>query len=325
MRPGLSITLALLAAPAIAHAAGDHDDDVLARFAASRASLISYVGSGTFVSNPYSDDPLFSQALSLHPRFALSRELSAAAGFTLECEFTEPNNPNARRCAPGDLSLSLSAADLVRDPWLDGQVRGTFSILLPTSQESRWNHTVVNLRAGAGYGATFFDDHLSAGLSFGVQKYLHTQKTRGPLGSEPGGGDFPNFLVRRSATEDGSTGSGGRYNDNWAFISSANVGWKFTDELSAAVSFGLYNYLRYSAPDDIFADDSRPLAGRTDVTTGSLEVSWTPLAHFAVDLGVTSAQPALTADGKSLRFPFYDFISPSNNFTRWYLAVHLSY
>ena len=69
MRPGLSITAAIvLSLPATAHG---QDEDLLARFASSRASLTSYVGSGTFVANEFSDDPLFTQALSLSPRFTL--------------------------------------------------------------------------------------------------------------------------------------------------------------------------------------------------------------------------------------------------------------
>lgn len=329
MRPGLWITtavsvLALNVAPTVARA---DDADLLARFAASSLSLTSYVGSGTFVANEFSDDPLFAQALSFEPRFGIAEGYSAAAHFGLECELTTPDHPNARRCAAGDLSLSLAGEELVRDPWLNGQVHAALSTYLPTSPESRFNHTIVNIRASAGYSARFLDEHLSAGLNFGVQKYLPSSRVRGPTVADAGdqGSDFPLILARRSAIDDGAVGSGGRLNDNWAFSTSGYVGWQFLPELSATVSLGVYNYVRFSVPDDFLADPSLPLTGRSDVTSGSINIAYTPLEHFGLDFGVSSVQPALTADGKSLRFPFYDFISPSNNFTRWYLAVHLSY
>lgn len=316
LRFALPLALIALPAPALAE-----DDDIFSRFAESRASLTTAIGTGSFVSNEYSDDPYLSQALALEPRFRINELLFASARFDVECEYTEPNNPSARHCSPGDTSLSLNSPALLRDPWLEGRLRAGLTIYLPSSLESRFNHTIVNIRATTGYALRFFDERLFLSFGFGVQKYLPSQRQRGPENSNS---DFPLILSRQSAVEDGSAGSGGRLNDNWALSSSANIGWQFTSDLSAAVSFGIYNYFRFTVPED-FSDPALSRTGRTDLTSGSVEVSYRLLEHLALDFGVMSTQPALTADNRSLRFPFYDFISPSNNFTRWYLTANLTY
>ena len=40
-----------------------------------------------------------------------------------------------------------------------------------------------------------------------------------------------------------------------------------------------------------------------------------------LSLSLSSAQPAWTFDGKSLRFPFWDFISPNNNFSSFGVSL----
>jgi hypothetical protein len=310
-----------LAFASITGSARADDLTLLERFNDSRVSLTSAIGTGSFVSSEFSDDPYFSQSLALEPRFLLAEQLFFGARFDMECELTEPNSPSTRRCSPSDLSLSFSALNLLRDPWLNGQVRGGLSLYLPTSLESRFNNTVVNLRASTGYSARFFDERLQVSLGVGLQKYLPTQITRGP---DAGNADFPLILSRQSAISDGAAGSGGRLNDNWALSSSFFVGWQFFDQLSATISFGVYNYFRFTVPED-FSDPALSRTGRVDLTSGSLEVSYRLFDNLAFDFGVVSTQPAMTADNSSLRFPFYDFISPANNYTRWYLTAHLSY
>ena len=55
-------------------------------------SVTSYLGSGTFVGNEFSNNPFFSQAISLAPIFAIDENLSLTGGFSVECEYTEPDS-----------------------------------------------------------------------------------------------------------------------------------------------------------------------------------------------------------------------------------------
>jgi hypothetical protein len=61
--------------------------------------------------------------------------------------------------------------------------------------------------------------------------------------------------------------------------------------------------------------------GAFDGTSGSIELGYAVAEQLRVALGVASAQPALTADNSALRFPFFDFLSPANNYSAWYAAV----
>ena len=40
-----------------------------------------------------------------------------------------------------------------------------------------------------------------------------------------------------------------------------------------------------------------------------------------LSVGLSSGQPAWTMDGKYLRFPFWDFISPANGFSSAYVNL----
>jgi hypothetical protein len=68
----------------------------------------------------------------------------------------------------------------------------------------------------------------------------------------------------------------------------------------------------------------------TQATRGSLAYRYRlPFTALGFDIpgaasiavGTTSIQPAWTADGKYLRFPFWDFISPQNNFSAAFLTL----
>jgi hypothetical protein len=59
-------------------------------------------------------------------------------------------------------------------------------------------------------------------------------------------------------------------------------------------------------------------------TAGNISVSYIPLPWLFFTVGANSFQGALTADGKGLRFPFWDFVSPYNNFSQLYFDTSIS-
>jgi hypothetical protein len=317
---GYRVAFAIACSVAAAHEA--RADELLERFSSSSASLSTYVGTGTFVRGEFSDNPYFSEELALEPRFRLAPHLSARALLNVECELSEPDNPSARRCAMSDVRLSAHHGELWRDPWLDGDLHGSLAFYLPTSQESRFNHTIVNVRATAGYAVRFFDGGLELGWDFALQKYLPSQTTRG-LDTADGGGAIPVVLTRASATEDGAAGSGGRMNDNWLVLDTVHATINPLERLSITVQLAVYNYFRFEVPEQ-FASPDLPRRGRADFTAGVVEAAYAIHDNLSLALGVTSLQPALTADGTSLRFPFYDFVSPNNNYTRWYATATIA-
>jgi len=318
-----SVALAQLSEDTLAKRKGE---GLLGRFKGSYMSLAHYMGSGTFIRDTYSDNPYVSQEWLFYPRYRLMPSMDVRLYWVLECEFTAPDNPTGRRCSPSDLRLSYHHNKLWTDPWIDGRVLGSFQVWLPSSYESQFNHTVMNLRAAGTYFARLFKDRLELAYSFAVQKYFPTQRTRGYTADDGATGDdgLPLYTVRSSAGEDASVGSGGPMNDNWLFINQFHVGYSFLERFGVSMDLLIYNYLRF-AVDDAFADPNLPGTGRADWTWGIIEANYQPLSYLIVALGISSLQPALTADAKSVRFPFYDFVSPHNNYTKWYLTATVLY
>ena len=83
------------------------------KFAGSYAELSSFVGTGTFYATGYRN-PYVSNALYLKPVYQLGtkRDLSVSARIYLETEYTQPDNPQARRFYPLDTWFTLAARNL---------------------------------------------------------------------------------------------------------------------------------------------------------------------------------------------------------------------
>ena len=309
---------------------------VVERFRASYIGLNTYLGNGALTLGDGYRNVFVSEQLIVLPRFALTNTKSVRLLWQLDCELSEPDRVPARRCQPGDLRLSYHDIDLWRPPRLDGQVMGFAALYFPTSYGSRQNKTVLNARIAAGYMTRFARNKLQFVYMIAVQKYFPTSKTRGDcpasLDQEGVGRDHDGLPLCFGRSEAGSSisastagdivgsaGSGGRLNDNWLLLNSATLQYFFHARWSAAVSLGLFNFFRFSVP-DTFDDRNLSSVGRSDMTWGNIQVSYQPQRHVVLSLGITSFQPALTADGDFPRFPFYDFVSPNNNYTRWFFA-----
>ena len=284
---------------------------ILDRFRGSNIRTDISLGSGSFVTGE-DGNGFASQAFTFYPRFKVADKQSVRLYWVLECEFTKPDNPTGRKCDPSDVRLSYHHGQIWKDPLLEGTLFGYAGLYFPTGYASRNNNTVTNVRANLSYMATFFSNKLELMYGFIAQKYLPTSKTR-DSNVTPGS-------INNANADAGSTGSGGRYNDNWLFINNFHAGFNFTKKLSLSVDLLLLNYLRYSAPDDALTAGNAVDTGRADWTWGIIEATYQPAKWAMVHLGVQSLQPALTSDNSSVRFPFYDFISPANNFTKWYVA-----
>lgn len=296
------------------------EESFVRKFRGSLVSFSTYLGAGTFVLDSHSDNPFVSQEVLVRPRFWLSARQNLQLLWLLECEYTDPDDPAGRRCWPSDLGLSYHHVRLWQDPWLSGRLMGSASLWLPTSLESQTNHTVMNLRVSLLYLATVLKGRLQLFYGFAVQKYLPAERVRGFLGQEDDAAGLPLCLARGRASADGACGSGGPLNDNWLLVNSFGAQWYFRPDLWLSASLSLWNFFRY-AVDEAGSDPALPRAGRADLTWGTLELAYQWRQHYVFALGLTSRQPALTADGSAPRFPFWDFISPSNNFSKAYVTA----
>ena len=115
-----------------------------------------------------------------------------------------------------------------------------------------------------------------------------------------------------------------------AFSHSLSAGWSYGKH-SVSGSFGLIYQLL--APLSSAPELRSPFAtgqSWSELSTGSLAYTYSvPMEGFelpvdtslAFTAGISSFQPSYHMDGANLRFPFWDFITPQNNFSAAFVAI----
>ena len=65
--------------------------------------------------------------------------------------------------------------------------------------------------------------------------------------------------------------------------------------------------------------------GHSQLSQGTLALDYSPIKYLTLMLGMVSTQPWKTADNKTLRFPWFDSVSPSKNYTKFIFSIKGSY
>jgi len=120
----------------------------------------------------------------------------------------------------------------------------------------------------------------------------------------------------------GLIAEGNMRNSSHGLSNSFEASYTFFKTVTAAIGFYVNNNWMYTQPlSDQYSSQYAHAAGQSDSTAGSISLSYQPWEHLGFTLGMSSQQPAFTSDNKHLRFPFFDFISTSNNLSSFFLSV----
>ena len=65
--------------------------------------------------------------------------------------------------------------------------------------------------------------------------------------------------------------------------------------------------------------------GHSQYSSGSLAFTYVPIKYVALALSMVSTQPWKTADNKTLRFPWFDTVSPAKNYTKFMFTASFTY
>jgi hypothetical protein len=99
-----------------------------------------------------------------------------------------------------------------------------------------------------------------------------------------------------------------------------------SEKLVFEVGGSLLSYLSaYWGPDDAFTSQhAKPGPGQQHYTAGAAFLVYSPFDWLSFSGGRWSFQPLLTADGKGVRFPFWDFVSTRNNLSTFFFEVTIT-
>jgi hypothetical protein len=312
----------------------------------AEAALDSYVGIGTFVKDRHADDPYYGSTLTLTPSYEIIEDLSVSLFFSLSYEWThivvpchaasgprpeggpqedcsDTSDPNGQRWDLLDLVLTVKHSKIVEFGPFSWGASAKFAF--PTSRTSRHANNILSL--GGKTGIALDLEPFSIGAAFEFYKHFPTAKAPVLDAIEAenlaeGGTPIGRCATFREASCVALQGFVANYNLKADLEAGFDFPW--VDGLSTSLSFSYLYARRFGRAPDEFTSLYSNGVNHEDSTIGSWDLSYELADHYTFSLGIFSWQPARTADGKKPRFPFYDFVSPANNYTTWYTTFTAS-
>lgn len=288
------------------------------------------LGLGTFVDDPDTRIPYYGWSLSLRPKYYVTNQFTIEARFDLSQELTATygtSTTKARQVMPSDTLVTFRYQNAYKGEYTwDIGISPFLRIGAPSSYESRDRNLLLSL--GAGFDLSrMFGEHVYMVYTFRFTKNFN---------SLPGQSVSDEVaLIRMHGSE--AVGSGEVFTGEPAVSMSVfnNLLTTFIidEQWSISLQLGILNAWNYAlAPSE--RDDKTSEYAKTpdnglfhgsDKTYGVIDVTYQPWEHVGFSLGISSIQPAKTADGSSIRFPFFDFTSAPNNYTNFYFDVYATF
>jgi len=289
----------------------------------------NYVGGGTFVPGP-TNNPYLLTDLAVSTSITLPWAFSLSLYEEAWVEVTQSDSTTgAMQAQMFDPQATLSFSGLSYAPWgLASSINGF--ALAPLSLSSRRMGSLGALGIGVraswtipvvattfGFSSAMLGNGFSAPLA---DRYAQNEGRT--YTSETGARLLPQSCIRRTPQEGSAYVCG-----TLPTVGTSSASLSISQSLfSGFVSFGasgslLTFYTGYLGPSDRFTNaNARPGVGAWHSSQGILWASLTPWSWLSLEVGTFSVQSAFTADGKWPRLPWWDFISPRNNFSTFYFS-----
>jgi hypothetical protein len=284
------------------------------------------MGSGTFVVNESSRNEYVAWSASLMPGYQFSDRTRIQLSMGLSQELTQSDSASVpHQLMISDLKLAVSRP-IYR--WDSGtQISGAIGAVAPTSLRSRFEglYTAVDARLlfQQPLGDFFFGFTTSFRKNF--HQYTSPILTASDLNAS---GGLRTALARENGNERVAAGIavGSQNNTSFSWTNSLLVAYSFTDKLSLGVMYALATGWAYNSypRDNLTAVGAVPGNRKGQASTADVGFTYTALDNLALDAGVRTLTTPRTADGKSLRFPFYEFSNAELNLSVFYVAATLT-
>lgn len=336
----LSIAVIASAAPAralgpVEAAAGVEARSQSSPFAGSAAALSQSAGLGTFVANEHARTPLLVTGMLLMPRYAFAlggSQLVLSLRELVALEETRPDNATGRRLAWSDLSARVAAPRLVTEPLTGIAVTPSVHYALPLSLESQFASSRGTLGATVALERRFGSLEVNGSLALAKGLFRYTSKVA--TAAEALLTDGENRAVMICRAGESFCGSAGM-NSELSLRTALSMRYQLSERFGLGATWVLLNDFRYPAAQAV--DEYTPKAldssgeriakagrGRADSTWGVLDAEYRLGEHLSLTAELATVGPAKTRDNQSLRFPFFDLLSPAANLTTFGIGVTAS-
>lgn len=106
--------------------------------------------------------------------------------------------------------------------------------------------------------------------------------------------------------------------------------YKFLDCLSLSIGFGFADAWTYdngtiTKDDEFVSPNAKVGRGHSQASMGTIALAYSPIDMLELSLSMVSQQPWKTADNTTIRFPWFDTVSPAKNYTKFMFGVSFSY
>ena len=313
------------------------------------------LGQGSFVQNYYARDARYSQSLGLSGSWRLPwKGFSVSASQSWSMELTTGGSMRNHELNYGDIGLGFGLP--LGFKALGFSFGTSLRAGIPVSKTSRFLGKITGLSAGLS-GSRKLGSKLSLSVGTSLASSLYTERIRSVAITE--GRSFvdsngntltPNNQICR-AEELITTGSGevtgcrvAGVNGGFNITSSVALSYKASKKLSASMSLALINSFKdYALPIDEYSSSfAQGGIGRSDLSSGSIGLSYGYSKKLRMGLSMASTQPALfwssnditnengnvtqASEGTWLpNFPWWDFRTPGNNYSSFSGSVSYSF
>lgn len=287
------------------------------------------VGSGTFVINESSRNEYIAWTLGLAPGYQFADRTRIELSMSASQELTQNDGDSVpHQLLLSDLRLSVSRP-LYRWESTKTQITGQVGVVAPTSLRSQFERLYTAVSASLSLQQPVDDFYFSFRTAF--RKNFHQYTT--PILSED---DIETDQANGLKTELARQGGNERVQAGIAIGMQNNVSHTWSNQLLAAYSFSdtltlsLMYALAHGWGYESYPNDELTAAGaqagsrRRDASTADISLAYQAKDNFEIAGGVRTMTSPRTADGKSLRFPFYEFDNAELNLSVFYISATLT-
>ena len=253
--------------------------------------------------------------VDIHAETGFSQWMSKAGGSNGKYEF---------RWADSNVGLSREIWSYDDEDIFKIAFEGDLSFAIPTSKASWTTNLYTTIMPSITMKIKFAQIRFNYQIIYGHSFHKYTSPTVDPsevdVISRSAGNEI---LSANDIALDGILSEIG-------LVNSFSLGYRFFMNFGLTVGLAFADNWSYDTKsnrdDDEFVNPyAKTGRGHSQMSQGSIVLNYSPIKYLTLNFGLTSTQPWKTADNKSLRLPWFDTVSPSKNYTKFFFSIMGSY